>query len=174
MSLPRPDRRRFLALAGASLLAGTALAACQPLYGTTPGGQQLKDVLASVKVATIPGRVGQQVRNEIIFATTRGGYPGEPVYKLDIKVRESINSLLVRQSGDARGQLFKLDADFTLVRIADKTVVFKGRSAARAAFDRFDPIFTNQRARIDAENRAARSVAESIRTQVAAFLSGTA
>lgn len=168
------SRREVLSLLGASALAAPALAACQPLYGTTPGGVALKDVMAGVDVATIPGRVGQRVRNELIFATTRGGYAAEPIYRLNINVRESVNNLLVKQSGDARGSMFVLDADFILVRLGDKETVFKGRSTARAAFDRFDPIFTNIRARIDAENRAARSLAESIRTQLAAYLSQAA
>lgn len=167
-------RRRVLALLGAGLLGAPVLAACQPLYGTTTGGAQLKDVMASVEIATIPGRVGQRVRNELIFATTRGGYAAEPLYRLNIVVRESENDLLVRQTGDARGRMFRLDADFELIQLSDNNVVFKGRSSARAAFDRFDPIFTNLRAKIDAENRAASSVADGIRTRVAAFLSNAA
>ena len=73
-----------------------------------------------------------------------------------------------------QGQLFNLNAQFNLVRLADNQIVLKGRSAGRAAFDRYDPIFTNTRARIDAENRAARVVADGIKTRVAAFLSSTA
>ena len=167
-------RRRVLAMLGVSLLGGPILAACQPLYGTTTGGAELKDVMASVETATIPGRGGQRVRNELIFATTRGGYATEPRYRLDIVVRESVTQLLVRQSGEARSRMFQLDAKFELVQLSDKQVVFKGKSSARAAFDRFDPVFTNLRARIDAENRAAATVADGIRTRVAAFLSNAA
>ena len=148
--------------------------ACQPLYGTTPSGASLKQVMKGVEIATIPGRVGQRVRNELIFATTGGGYAERPQYRLEISVRESVNDILVEQTGDARGQLFNLTAEFRLVRIADDLEVFKGRSSARAAFDRFDSIFTNVRGRIDAENRAAVTVAEGIRTRVAAYLSTTA
>lgn len=168
------SRRRLLVMLASALLAGPVLSACQPLYGTTPGGQALKDVMAGVEIATIPGRVGQRIRNELIFGTTRGGYAADSKYELAIIVRESVGDILVTQQGDSRGQMFYLTAEFALIRKSDKEVVFKGKSVARAAFDRFDPIFANIRARIDAENRAASTVADGIRTRVAAYLSSTA
>lgn len=159
---------------GASLLAGPLVAACQPLYGPTPSGASLKDVMASVEISTIPGRVGQRVRNELIFATTRGGYAAQPEYRLAIAVRESTRALLVTQTGDAQGEMFFLDADFKLIKIATNEVVFQGKSSGRAAFDRYDAIFANVRAKVDAENRAASTVADGIRTRVAAYLASTA
>lgn len=159
---------------GASLLAAPALSACQPLYGPTASGAALKDVMASVEIATIPGRVGQKVRNELIFETTGGGSAAKPEYRLDIAVKESSRRLQVEKTGDARGEIFHLDADFKLVKLDTNQVVFEGKSTGRAAFDRFDAIFTNVRARIDAENRAATTVAENIRTRLAAYLSSTA
>jgi LPS-assembly lipoprotein len=130
--------------------------------------------MAGLNITEIPGRVGQRVRNELIFKVTSAGPPADAQYRLDISVRESITDTLVELTGDVQGQLFNLQANFVLVRLADNQTVLKGRSAGRAAFDRFDPIFTNTRARIDAENRAARVVADSIRTRIAAFLSSTA
>lgn len=168
------SRRRVLALAGSALLMAPLVSACQPLYGSTPSGARLKDVMAGLKVTEVPGRVGQRVRNELIFASTGGGHAGEPLYQLDISVRESISDTMVELTGDVQGQLYNLDAQFKLVRLADKQVVLEGKSSGRAALDRFDPIFTNTRARIDAENRAARVVADGIRTRIAAFLSSTA
>jgi LPS-assembly lipoprotein len=168
------SRRGVLVLLGSALLVGPTVSACRPLYGTTPGGASLKEVMAGVEVGTIPGRVGQRVRNELIFATTGGGYAADAKYRLDIAVRESVGSILVEQTGDAKGEMFYLDAEFKLTSLASNEVVFEGKSSARAAYDRYDPIFTNIRARIDAENRAASTVAEGIRTRVAAYLATTA
>jgi LPS-assembly lipoprotein len=168
------SRRRTLALIGSALLAAPFVSACQPLYGTTPGGARLKDVMASLEITEIPSRVGQRVRNELIFGVTGGGRPPRAEYRLEISVREWIVDTLVERTGDAKGQLYHLDAQFKLVRLTDKQVVLEGRSAGRAALDRFDPIFSNVRARIDAENRAARVVADGIKTRIAAFLSSTA
>ena len=168
------SRRNVLALMGSALLAAPLLSACQPLYGTTQSGARLKDVMAGLDIPEVPGRVGQRVRNELIFASTGGGHAADPLYRLDISVRQSVTSTLVELTGDIQGQLVNVDAQFNLVRLADEQVVLVGKSAARAAFDRFDSNYTNTRARVDAENRAARVVADGIRTRIAAFLSSTA
>jgi len=158
-------------------LAGFALAGCgfQPLYGgTTAGGAKLGEVMKAVDITPIPGRVGQKLRNELIFTTTGGGNPAPTRYKLDIVIKESITDQLVEITGDATGQIYQLDATFKLVDAASGTIVLHGKAIARAPYYRFQEIFANVRARYDAENRAARTVAESIRTQVAAFLANAA
>jgi LPS-assembly lipoprotein len=158
----------------ATVLVAPGLSACRPMYGPTASGVPLKEVMAAVEINTIPGRVGQRVRNELIFATTRGGDANKPEYRLDIAVRESASSLLVTQTGDAQAEMFHLDADFKLVKIATNEVVFQGKSSGRAAFDRYESIFTNVRGRRDAEDRAASTIADDIRTRIAAYLSSTA
>ena len=60
-------------LAALALLAlGLAGCGLQPLYGSTASGSRLAAVMSSVDVAPVPGRVGQRVRNELIFENTGG------------------------------------------------------------------------------------------------------
>lgn len=159
-----------------------ALSACsdgstgfRPLYGSAElGGAGVSEKLASVDIAPIPGRVGQRVRNELIFQSTGGGAPLPPEYRLDIAIRESISSTLVRQDGNATGQVYNLDATYRLVRISDKKVVAEGTSYSRAAFERISSIFANVRAREEAENRAAKTIGEEMRTRLLAHLSSQA
>ena len=169
-------RSRKLPVAAIALLCLPLIAGCQfqPLYGTTPDGQSLKTVMKSVDIGPIPGRVGQRLRNELIFGTTGGGYAEPPKYKLQIAIRESVTSILVETTGDAEGQLYNLSASFQLIRVGDSAVMLKGESTSRAPYDKFEQIFANTRARVDAENRAARIVADGIKTRIAAFLSGNA
>lgn len=164
-----------LALA-AALLAGCADGSgFRPLYGTAAlGGADASEKLAKVQVAPIPGRVGQQIRNEVIFQTTGGGHALPPDYRLEVAIRESITSTLVKISGDASGSVYNLDADFRLVRISDKKVVMQGKSISRAGFERVTSVFANVRARRDAENRAATTVARDLRTRLAAYLAQSA
>lgn len=164
---------RMCAVAVALVALGPALGACQmrPLYGTTSSGTSVRDAMAAVDIGPIPGRVGQRLRNELIFDTTGGGTPPTPEYHLQIAIQQSVSSTLVRLSGDAQGQQYNLSANFQLIDAKNNKVVFKGSTAARAAYDKFEQIFANTRARLDAENRAAREVAEAIRTRVAAYLS---
>jgi len=169
-------RSPALMLALCAGLTGLALSACgfQPLYGTTAGGQKLAAVMASVDVVPIPGRVGQKLRNELIFASTGGGNPAPTRYKLDIAIKERVVDQLVQRTGDATGQVFELEATFKLLDSKTGKVMYQGKTVSRAPYNRYQEIFANVRARYDAENRAARTAAENIRTQVAAQLANAA
>lgn len=167
-----------LVLLLAVALAGSLVAGCgggfRPLYADSgSGGGGADEKLAKLDVAPIPGRVGQRIRNELIFQSTGGSLPLPPAYRLEVAIRESITSTLVRLDGDALGNTYNLDANFRLVRIADSAVVLEGVSHGRAAFERFDSTFSNVRAKQDAENRAARTVAVEMKTRLAAFLASS-
>jgi LPS-assembly lipoprotein len=151
------------------------LGACEsggfrPLYATGSSGAAVNQKLARVDVATIPSRVGQRIRNELIFENNGGALPEAPEYRLDVAIRESLLSTLVRSDGEASSQIYNLDARFKLIRLADKKVILEGASYGRAGFDRFSAIYSNVRAREDAENRAARTVSTDIKGRLAAFL----
>jgi LPS-assembly lipoprotein len=164
----------------AAVLIGAAslgLAGCgfQPLYGgSTVGGARLPELMKMVDVTPVPGRVGQKLRNELIFENTGGGYAAPTKYRLDIAVRERVTDQLVQITGDATSQVYELQATFKLVNAANGQVIYQGKAMSRAPYNRYQEIFANVRARYDAENRAARTVAESIKTQLAAYLSNAA
>jgi LPS-assembly lipoprotein len=162
-------------LAALAVTAAISLAGCgiQPLYGTTAGGSRLAAAMAGVDITPIPGRVGQRVRNELIFENTGGSGQAGTTYKLDIVIKESLTNELVKISGDAKSQVYELDATFKLIS-NDGRVVLEGKATSRAPYERFETIFSNVRARYDAENRAARTVAESIKVRIAAYLSQAA
>lgn len=190
MSLPEADRpiaaaqgksRRavlralFVTAAVAPLMSACGDAGFRPLYGSTQfGGTNVSEKMKQVEMAPIPGRVGQRIRNELIFQTTGGGNPAPPAYRLEIAIRESLTSTLIRRDGDAQSQIFQIDATFQLVRISDKSVVLQGKSFGQAGYERFTSIFANVRARREAEDRAAKSVGEEMKSRLAAYLSGAA
>jgi LPS-assembly lipoprotein len=147
------------------------LSACgfQPLYGPTASGTSMPEVMKTVEVEAIPGRVGQKIRNELIFSNTGGGNELPSKYKLDITIRESVTQELVKITGEATGQVYQVDATFKL-KTTDGKVVLEGKALSRAAYDRYEQIFSNVRAQYDAQNRVARTIAESIKTRVAAYL----
>ncbi len=152
-------------------LAGCAGSGFRPLYGAVDGSPGVAAELAAIDVSTIPGRVGQRIRNELLFRTGADDLAVAPRYRLDVAIRESVETILVKIDGDAKGQVYNLEADFKLIDLATNKVAFSGRSKSRAAFQRFDSIFANTRARRDAEDRAARDVGRNIRTRIAAHIS---
>jgi LPS-assembly lipoprotein len=175
----RVTRRAIAHALFATVLVAPILGACgesgfRPLYGSAGVGAQVDDKFAKVQFSAIPGRVGQMIRNELIFQSTGGGHPVPPEYRLDVAIRETVTSTLVQTDGNSLGQIYSVDASFQLIRLSDNSVALKGISYGRAGFERFDSIFSNVRAQQDAENRAARTVGEELRTRLTAFLASQA
>jgi len=183
MSSPRgkkpqnaPSRRALLRGLAVTLAAAPILAACgpgdfQPLYGPTASGEHLQDVLAKVDIAPIPSRVGQRIRNELIFNNTGGGEAAKPAYRLEIVLREGINSTLVTNKGEAYSQVYNVEVAYQLIHLKQKSIVLQGSSHARAAFERYQSIYSNVRAREDAETRVAKTIADELKVRLSAYLS---
>ena len=104
-------RSPLVAVVALATVSALGLAGCgfQPLYGsntTTASGARLSEAMAAVDVQPIPGRVGQAVRNELIFANTGGNYAADQRYQLRIALRERDIKQLVQIDGDARGEVY--------------------------------------------------------------------
>jgi LPS-assembly lipoprotein len=145
----------------------------RPLYGPSASGAVVTQRFKEVDFAPIPGRVGQRVRNDLIFESTGGGSPAPPQYRFEVVLQENVTSTLVNVQGRVAGAVYAVQASFRLIDSKEKKVVFQGTSHARAPFERFENIYSNVRAREDAENRAARTIAEDLKTRLAAYLSRT-
>ena len=172
-STRRPMRLVLIGLVSATaILAGCADGSgFRPLYGTSGlGGANVTEKLAGIDYAPIPGRVGQRLRNELIFHSTGGGTASEPVYRMEIAVTESVAQTIVKTDGNSLSAVYNLSASFRLIRLSDKKVMLQGTSIGRASFERLTSIFSNVRASEDAENRAARTVGEELKTRVASYL----
>ena len=101
-----------------------------------------------------------------------GGSSGDALqHRLEIALKESLTSALVRVDGEAASQIYAIEASFRLIDVNNKQVIFQGTSIARAGFERFSSVYSNVRAREDAENRAAKVIAEDIKTRLATYLS---
>ncbi len=177
----RPLRKAAgLAVVAGFLSLGVAGCGFHPLYGPTASGQDLTEVMKQVQISPIGSRTGQRLRNELIFGATGGGEAVAPVYRLDIALRKSVRNTLVSQIGAPTGQILQLDAEFRLIRLKDNETVMKGASSSEAAYDLTGSTglsgspYGDTRAAIDAENRAARSLADTLKTRLAAYLSHSA
>ena len=90
---------------------------------------------------------------------------------LEVVLQENVTSTLVNTKGEVAGAVYQIQASFRLIDSKAKKVVFQGASHARAPFERFESIYSNVRAREDAENRAARTISDDLKTRLAAYLS---
>ncbi|TPM28770.1 LPS assembly lipoprotein LptE [Mesorhizobium sp. B2-3-4] len=181
MSLPDREKTelsrllRRIALAG--LVGSLALvSACtvRPLYSSAPlaNGSSANAELASIAVKPVKTRYAQQVRNNLIFGFGRGaGEPASPLYSLDLGVTEAVDSAALVQNGTDEDEptagSVTLTAGYTLTDAKTGAVIAVGKRAITSSFDRPRQEFASYRAQIDAENRAARELAQALQLSIA-------
>lgn len=164
----------WLRFAVVAVLAAGLAGCFQPLYGESTqfgAGPSLRDALRDVEVAEIKGRVGQEIRNDLIFELTGGtGNPAGAPYLLTMSITSGSQTPVVDvASGRALSEIVTLEVQYYLRDIAANRVIFTEKAIARVTIDRSQQRFAASRAVRDAQNRAAKVVAEQIRSRVASF-----
>jgi LPS-assembly lipoprotein len=183
MSLPDPRKtevtRLLHRIALSGLIASLVLvSACtvRPLYSSKPllAGSQVSASaeLGSISIKPVNTRYAQQVRNNLIFAFGQGaGEPASPVYSLDLGVTELVESAAVVQvqtdEDEPTAGTVTLTAAYKLTDSKTGATIATGRRSIPASFDRPLQEFASYRAQIDAENRAARELADMLHLSIA-------
>jgi LPS-assembly lipoprotein len=160
----------------AAILLAAALGGCmfQPMYAQTPlfgGGPSLNEALRDVDVASIGGRIGNELRNDLIYELTggQGNRTGAP-YRLTLVANvNSFNPIIDTQSGRPVAQMLSFDIVYKLHDVVQDRIVLTEQALARVSIDATQQRFANLRAVRDAENRAAKVAAEQIRSRLASF-----
>lgn len=152
-----------------------ALCGCvyQPLYGDgLPGQGSYGVALSQVWVEEAESRVGQQVRNHLIFLLQGGRDDPQTRYLAKLRVLD-INRRFAAVEGvrDQTAGSVTVTVSYDLIDREGNIIVAEGHRVARATFDRTGQSFANSRALRDAENRAAHEAAEELRLAFAADLS---
>ena len=152
--------RLLVTVLGLGLLAG-----CQarPLYGNIDSQQQ------SVSVSDADSRVEQVVRNELVLGF--GGEQPNAAYTLELTVASGVSGILPggvdNEFSAARATV---TARYLLKSAASDEVVKAGSRFADAQLDLPSQLFAQERAKLEAEDRAARAVAALVRADIAAAL----
>jgi LPS-assembly lipoprotein len=132
-------------------------------------GVTASEMLKDVEVAPIPGRVGGLIRSYLILESTGAGQAKTPQqYRLEVVLQESLMSTLVDADRKVSDAVYSVQATFRLIDAKERKVVLQGTSHARATFG---SVYANVRAREDAEDRAARTIADDLKTRLSAYLS---
>jgi LPS-assembly lipoprotein len=184
MSSPNAPRllRLFLAVSIAGLTAGCF----QPLYGdrSIGGGESVKDKMSAVTVTPVKApngtrlaRVGVEMRDQLLFDLTGGGPQNSPAYRLDIQLSATQLQVIVDiNSARPEIQNYGIDASYTLTDNATGKPVVKGTTFSRVSYNipGQQQRFAGDRGMRDAENRAAKVIADNIRSRLASyFTAGT-
>jgi len=162
---------------------GALTAGCfQPLYGTQnlAAGDSVRDKLAAVEVAQIAApnghpesRLAVELRNALMSEFNNGAAPSAPLYRLQIGgISSGIETVIVEvASGRPDTQVSSVNVSFTLTEIATGKVVLNSSTFGRASFDIPGSAqrFAQQRAWLNAEDRATAMIADNIRNRLASF-----
>jgi LPS-assembly lipoprotein len=162
----------YIAIMLSSLITGCTW---QPLYGDTAYSSSVvpDPVLSQVYVSDVNTRVGQQVRNHLIFLLQGGKDNASTRYELKMRVRDIDNRYAaVRNVRDFTAGQVTVTASYDLIDKTTMERVAGGSRVATAPYDRTPMDFANSRAQRDAENRAAKEVAEQLRLAIASDLQG--
>lgn len=168
----RSFRSRIIAAAALALALVAGGCNVRPLYGTaaTTGNDTVSAALADIEVNPVEGRVGQQIYNDLNAMLNAGG-AGDTTYALSFTVRSQYANIITRTvSGLPGGRNVRLTVRYQLRKKDQMDVpILAGGVVRIAPYDYFTQRFANDRAQIDAENRASREIAEDIRTRLAAY-----
>lgn len=185
MSLPNAPRlsRLLLALSLAGLTAGCF----QPVYGDRTvggGGGSLSDKLSAVDVPPVKAengtriaRVGIEMRDQLLFDLTGGGPASSSAYRLDIQLTSTQVQVIVDiNSARPEIQNYGINATYTLIDNATGKPVIRGTTFSRVSYNipGQQQRFAGERGLIDAENRAAKVIADNIRSRLASYFTAGA
>ena len=174
--------RRFACrLACVACLGGLAGGCFQPLYGehSFTNSPAIAPALAGVDVSQIPApngsseaRVAVEVRNQLLFNLTGGAAPLPPTHRLAIRMTSNRLSVDVNiTTGLQDVEEYGLNVTYTLMEIKTGKQVVAGNTFARVSYDIPGQTqrFARARALRDAENRAAKLIADNIKARLASF-----
>lgn len=176
------EMTRFARFFGALALAGLTAGCFQPLYAERPmptGSAGLASQLRAVEVAPIDAPAGSRlarvtvgVRNELIYDLTGGNGGISPTHRLDVRMTATQLQVIV-DINTARPDVnnYGVDATYSLIELATGKTVVKGQTFSRVSYNipGQEQRFAGDRGLRDAENRAAKVIAENIRSRLASY-----
>src|SRR3989440_4795140 len=169
----------------ARLVAVAALAALtagcfQPMYAEhSDGTPALRDKLMGVELppvdkpnASREARLGVEIRNALAFKLYGNATGMPPTHRLVLRFSTSRSSLMVDpNTALPSSENYGVDAQYNLIQIASNKTVVTGTTFFRVSYDIPGQLqrFARTRALRDAEDRAAKEIAENIQTRLASF-----
>jgi len=153
------------------LAAGPVGCGFQPIYGRdhTQASSPMAEQLASVRVAAIPDRTGQQLRTHLVQSLTPRGEPASPRYLLNVTLSSIQEGMATSKDGKTRIGRINLSAHYALIDNASGTTVYSGTATAFSGYREMGPRYATTTSEREAERIALSEIAASIRTALTAY-----
>jgi LPS-assembly lipoprotein len=177
----RSAPRSFARLAVILGVAACAGGCFQPLYAdkSLDGGPSLRNALGTIDVKPIiaakgsdEARLAVELRNSLLYDFTGGGAGGRPAYILNITMSSTVADIIVDTSTTRPAiEDYGINAGYQLTEIASGKQVLSSQTFARVSYDipGQEQRFARMRGLRDAESRAAKVIADNIRSRLASY-----
>lgn len=173
--------RRLPRLCLALAVAGVVAGCFQPLYGdrsvTNTSGMSEKLGMVDVMPIEAPNgrpeaRLGVEIRNALLFNMNDNGPGANATYRLKINLTTTRQQIIVDiYTTRPDVENYGIDASYSLIEVATGKTVLTGQTFARVSYDvpGQQQRFARARGLRDAENRAAKVIADQIRSRLASY-----
>lgn len=159
-------------IAATLLAALLALTACtvRPLYAPAGGETGPQADLPAISIAEPVSRVEQVFRNALVFSLRGGAEAEAPRYQLAFRLTIREQEIAVeRDSGTPNAYQLSGNVAFLLKDMASGASLFGANVTATSSYTRSSQNFANLRARRDAEERLAETLAQFAQARLAAY-----
>mgnify|MGYP002870837054 CR=1 FL=1 len=157
----------IFSLAALGLLTGCGF---KPIYGSA-GPSNISVELATIEVAIIKDRIGQQLRNLLLDRINPGGSPKQPNYKLSVQLAEAKQELAIKKSEVSTRANLAFTAKFQLQGLKQFAGrMFSGRADIITSYNILSSDFGTLSAEKDARQRAVQTLSSDITNRIAAYL----
>ncbi len=174
------DLRLVGRLLAVALLAAPLAGCFQPMYAArSDGSPALREKLSGVEIpplnypqASREARVGLNIRNALMFSLYGNAEGGPRTHTLSMRLVASRNSLIVDpNTALPEFENYGLDVSYELKEIATGKTVVSGSTFTRVSYDipGLEQRFAKNRGLRDAEDRAAKTIADNITTRLASY-----
>ncbi len=162
------------AICGTLLAAAAFLGGCgfEPLMGKNH--PDVQSGMERIRVAMIPDRSGQILRNLLLDSLTPRGLQGPEIYVLAVNLYEPRREVAIRRDDTASRLAYTASATFHLSDRQQRRTVFTGSSAVETTYEVTNSEYATLASQASARDRALQEVSADIRQQIATFLAGKA
>lgn len=140
----------------------------KPLLATQDNGASPANELGSVRVASIEGRTGQVLRNDLITVLTPRGEPDRPKYTLVITVQEPQTNLAFQRDNSISFVSAAVNARWSLLN-NNGTIVFSGASSSSSRYVISNSPYATTTSADNTRDLNAQGIAEDIRDKLAQY-----
>ena len=168
------------------LLSAALLGGCfQPLYSTSTetGRPAVRDALSAIDIQQIDAAANTseaplavQIRYDLLFNFTGGGYSAPPAHKLKVQINGNRAVVVIdRATALPNVETYTLRTTYSLTEIATGKVVVTAHASTAVSYDTLgQQRFARLSGMHDAERRAAKVLADNITSRLASyFISGS-